>query len=359
MPYGKVLVVDDVPTNLEVSKGLLKPYGLYVECVSSGQEAIDLIRKATVRFDLILMDHLMPDIDGITATQIIRHEIDSDYARRVPIIALTANALAGSEAMFLAQGFNAFISKPIDVMRLDEILNRWIRDKQSPETMKQGIQEKAKLTESPLLGGAPSILQESPIKGVDLAAGIARYEQEGIYLGILKSYLNHGKKILAQVRDVSQENLKEYGIAVHGLKGASYGIEADAMGKIAEEQERAAKAGDLERVRDQNPAFLASLHSLLEDISALLEKAEAPAGGKERLKVPDPELLEKLLEAGKHYKSTIMGEIITSLEQYEYEIGGALIPWLRKQIDNLEYEAIQNLLTKLKDADWRVESIWG
>jgi CheY-like chemotaxis protein len=221
MPYGKVLVVDDVPTNLEVSKGLLKPYGLYVECVASGQEAIDLIRKATVRFDLILIDHLMPDMDGITATGIIRHEIDSDYARTVPIIALTANALAGSEAMFLAQGFNAFISKPIDVIRLDEILNRWIRDKQGPEAMKQGVQEKAALTESLLLEGAPSILQGSQIKGVDLAAGIARYEQEGIYLGILRSYLNHGKKILAQVRDVSRENLKEYGIAVHGLKGAS------------------------------------------------------------------------------------------------------------------------------------------
>jgi signal transduction histidine kinase/CheY-like chemotaxis protein len=119
-----VLVVDDVEINLEVAKGLMEPYGLTVECVLSGKGAIEKIRSESPRYDLVLMDHMMPEMDGIEAVRIIRTDIDSDYARTVPIVALTANALAGNEDLFLGKGFNGFISKPIDIKRLDEILKK-------------------------------------------------------------------------------------------------------------------------------------------------------------------------------------------------------------------------------------------
>ncbi|MDR1950211.1 MAG: response regulator, partial [Spirochaetaceae bacterium] len=127
MPYGKVLVVDDVVTNLDVARGLMLPYGLTIDCVNNGREAIDRIRNGAIQYDAVFMDHMMPGIDGIEATRIIRKEIGTEYAKTVPIIALTANALAGNEEMFLAAGFNAFIAKPIDIMRLDVILNQWVR----------------------------------------------------------------------------------------------------------------------------------------------------------------------------------------------------------------------------------------
>ncbi|MDR3331845.1 MAG: response regulator, partial [Synergistaceae bacterium] len=104
MPYGNVLVVDDVPTNLDVAKGLLMPYGLSVHCVNSGQEAIDSIKDEKVRYNLILMDHMMPEMDGMEAARIIRNDIGTEYARSVPIMALTANAIDGTREMFLANG---------------------------------------------------------------------------------------------------------------------------------------------------------------------------------------------------------------------------------------------------------------
>jgi CheY-like chemotaxis protein/anti-sigma regulatory factor (Ser/Thr protein kinase) len=128
MPKGKVLVVDDVEINLEVAKGIMEPYGLVIDCVTSGQAAINSIREAKVQYQLIFMDQMMPEMDGVEAVRIIRNEIDTEYARTVPIIALTANALVGNEEMFLSNGFNGFISKPIDIMCMDEILNRWIQD---------------------------------------------------------------------------------------------------------------------------------------------------------------------------------------------------------------------------------------
>jgi signal transduction histidine kinase/FixJ family two-component response regulator len=142
MPYGKVLVVDDVETNLAVAEGLMEPYGLVVDCVTSGAQAIELIKAQQVIYDIVLMDHMMPEMDGLEATRIIKTEIDSDYARNLPVIALTANALAGNEEMFLANGFSDFVSKPINVLLLDKALNKWIRDKQDEETLRTADRRK-------------------------------------------------------------------------------------------------------------------------------------------------------------------------------------------------------------------------
>jgi signal transduction histidine kinase/ActR/RegA family two-component response regulator len=126
IPNTYVLVVDDVVSNLMVAKGLLDPYGLNVYMVKSGQQAIDLIRKGKIHFDLIFMDQMMPEMDGLEAVRIIRNEIDLDYIKTVPIIALTANALKGSDVMFLEHGFQDFLSKPIDILQLDEMLHKWV-----------------------------------------------------------------------------------------------------------------------------------------------------------------------------------------------------------------------------------------
>jgi signal transduction histidine kinase/CheY-like chemotaxis protein len=127
LSYARVLVVDDVQTNLDVARGLLLPYGLAVDCVLSAKDAIALVRGGA-RYDAIFIDQMMPVMDGIEAVRIIR-ALDSDYAKKVPIIALTANAATGSEEMFLDSGFNAYLSKPIDLMRLDAALNHFVRDK--------------------------------------------------------------------------------------------------------------------------------------------------------------------------------------------------------------------------------------
>ena len=121
MPYGKVLVVDDLETNLYVARGLLEPYELNIETVKSGFAAIDLIKKGHI-YDIIFMDHMMPEIDGIETTAKIR-----ELGYKGVIVALTANALAGNEDMFKQKGFNDFISKPIDISHLDLCLNKYIR----------------------------------------------------------------------------------------------------------------------------------------------------------------------------------------------------------------------------------------
>lgn len=127
LEHCKVLAADDFQTNLDVIKRLLSKYKIQVDCVLSGQEAVDLIQKHEIEYDAILMDHMMPGMDGLEATKQIRG-LNTAYAKTIPIIALTANAIKGSEQMFLDSGFQAFLSKPINLQNLDEIITRCIID---------------------------------------------------------------------------------------------------------------------------------------------------------------------------------------------------------------------------------------
>ncbi|MDR3231073.1 MAG: response regulator [Synergistaceae bacterium] len=346
MPGGKVLVVDDVPTNLEVAKGFMLPYGLAVDCATSGPEAIEKVRAisddpASKRYDAIFMDHMMPGMDGIEATRIIRGEIDSAYARTVPIIAFTANALAGNREMFLANGFNSFISKPIDIMQLDVELNRWVRDRQSEE-----VPAEAEPEEAPVDSG---IFDGLHTEGLDLAAGVRRYESEAVYLGILRSYVTYTTSLLERLAR-PLDSLSDYMTAVHGLKGSSFGICAETIGKLAEELEDRARAGDVASVLAGNESFIEKVRKLLEDTGKTIEIASRASESAARARLPEPnrELLEKMLDGARHIRTSQMEETLARLEKYAYDADQELVLWLREKMDNLDYRAIRDRLERSK-----------
>ena len=123
MPYGRVLIVDDVETNLFVASGLMSFYELNIETATGGREAIAKIKDGNV-YDIIFMDHMMPELNGMETTKILR---DMGYLE--PIVALTANALIGQAEEFMRNGFDGFVSKPIQTAHLNGILNKFIKDK--------------------------------------------------------------------------------------------------------------------------------------------------------------------------------------------------------------------------------------
>jgi CheY-like chemotaxis protein len=124
-PEANILVVDDIVTNLKVANGLLLPYKMRVDMCKSGVTAIEAIKMN--RYDIVFMDHKMPGMDGIETTLRIRAMGDEDpHYKEVPVIALTANAVSGTKEMFLENGFNDFLSKPIDTVKLNAVLEKWI-----------------------------------------------------------------------------------------------------------------------------------------------------------------------------------------------------------------------------------------
>jgi HPt (histidine-containing phosphotransfer) domain-containing protein len=186
---------------------------------------------------------------------------------------------------------------------------------------------------------------------INLADGTERYGSEAAYREVLRAYYIHTPPLLEKLRSFSVNGgtgtgLSEYTILVHSLKGSSYGIGANAVGTAAAELESAAKAGDLERVRTVNGPLIEQTERLLGELGELLQQAAAGSGDKPRAAAPERGLLERLREAARRYKSSVVEAIVAELESREYETGGELVVWLREMADNLEYDAIRERLEK-------------
>lgn len=255
MPYGHVLVVDDVETNLYVASGLLKPYYLQVDVASGGQEAIDII-KGGKTYNVIFMDHMMPQVDGIEATRQIR-----EWGYTLPIVALTANAVAGQDEVFLKSGFDDFISKPIDTRHLNSVLNRFIRDRQPLE----------------IIEAARSAAIDC---GVD--TGIALLETLSVSDVLLASFIRDAHRTLVAFADLTDfddsEVVDEYTIYVHGMKNSLWNIGEKELSEDALELEYACREKNYGLIKPKAPIFEERLRSLLERLEATVaaNSAEAP-----------------------------------------------------------------------------------
>jgi len=128
LPEAKALVVDDLPANLKVTMGLLAPYGIQVDTVVSGKKAVEMVKELPKRkYDIIFMDHMMPEMDGVETAAAIRSWEKEQNEKEIPIIAMTANAIRGVREYYLANGFDDYLSKPIIPRNLHEIITKWIK----------------------------------------------------------------------------------------------------------------------------------------------------------------------------------------------------------------------------------------
>jgi CheY-like chemotaxis protein len=266
MSYGSVLIVDDVEMNLFVAKLLMRPYHLKIDTASSGYEAIDRIKGEYV-YDVIFMDHMMPKMDGMEAVRIIR---ELGYAR--PIIALTANAVKGQADVFLSNGFDGFISKPIDIYVLNDVLNKYIRDRNAKKREAK-LQEQERKAENGSEGGAPGSFGAINIPGLNVEQGLEVFGGDTEdYESALFSFVKNAPEVMDKLRGVTKDNLPDYAINIHGLKSISGWICAENVRKGAAELEAMAKAGDAAGVLAQNEQFLKDTETFLKDLKAQLEK---------------------------------------------------------------------------------------
>ena len=273
-PDAKVLVVDDINTNLKVAEGLLLPYKMRVNLCNSGIAAIEALKST--RYDLVFMDHKMPGMDGIEATVRIREMGDKDpYFSTVPVVALTANAVMGTKEMFLENGLNDFLSKPIDTVKLNAILEKWIPKEKQKISKPEDSKNTALKAE---------INNDVRIEGIDVNRGImlsgGSFEQ---YLDTLDLFCKDGLEKINELNgSLEAENLALYTIYIHALKSASANIGANTLSEAARVLEEAGENEDLDFVENHNTAFLTDLRSLLNRISDVLSSFKKSAGEKKK-----------------------------------------------------------------------------
>ena len=261
-PRARVLIVDDTEINLKVAVGLMRPYNMQIMTVDSGKAAISMLKSKDI--DLVFMDHMMPVMDGVEATGIIR-QMEGDYYKNLPIIALTANAVSGVREMFIESGLNDFIAKPIELTALDRVLKKWLpADKiMPPVSVSYGKNDRRGRKKDPKNNEGKLI---SVAKGLNYTGGI-----ESAYYEILEMYVRKGAEKIAQIGELAaEESWKNYITEVHALKSTSLSIGAVKLSEFAKKLELAGKAGDYGIIRSENEELLRCYDEVIAEGTSLL-----------------------------------------------------------------------------------------
>ncbi|MDR2717489.1 MAG: response regulator [Treponema sp.] len=272
VPRARLLVVDDISTNLKVAEGLLAPYQAAVDTCLNGLQAIELVKQN--EYDIVFMDHMMPEMDGIEATAAIRG-LKNERFHTMPIIALTANAVVGMREMFIENGFNDFLAKPIDVSKLDEALDRWIpREKKEKNTgsgsavsnHSEVINTQSQQTKTPL----PAIPGVDTAKGIVLTGGTMT-----TYTKVLSLFCKDVEERMPLLRKTPEaDTLSALVTQIHSLKSASASIGAQEVSSHAAGLEAIGKAGDVAFIRESLPDFVKQLAELVKNIRAAIDLTE-------------------------------------------------------------------------------------
>ncbi|MGN1102002.1 MAG: response regulator, partial [Huintestinicola sp.] len=243
-PKARVLIVDDNAINLKVAVGLMQPYHMQLMTAESGSAAINMLRSKDI--DIVFMDHMMPEMDGIEATKIIRN-MEGEYYKKLPIIALTANAVNGVREMFIREGLNDFLAKPIELSALDRVLRYYLPKEyiQAPAaTVYSGNDRRQSCNKYNYEGSA----MFDPDKGLMYTGGNA-----DAYREILEMYAKKGpekKKFIDELFE--KKDWKNYIIEVHALKSTSLSIGAVKLSELAKELESAGKAKSYGTIEKKN-----------------------------------------------------------------------------------------------------------
>ena len=240
-PGVRALVVDDEEMNLFVAKGIFSDYGMDVVTASGGQEAIDIFEVE--EFDIIFMDHMMPEMDGVEAMKILKRR-SRDMKRAPVIIALTANAVSGAREMFLEEGFDEFVAKPVEPTELERTLKKVLpvsavkyreSGEESAFKREEESAEKAEERDDPI--------EELARKGINIRSGLnyCRGDKDFYYELLNKFALDFDRKSKDIDENFEREDWADYRIRVHALKSSSKMVGADRLSELAAAMEAAAK----------------------------------------------------------------------------------------------------------------------
>ena len=352
-PEAHILVIDDNRMNIRVVEGLLRTYGVKVSYALSGQEGIDML--ASKAYDLILLDHMMPGMDGVETFHHIRKKPDL-YYKEIPIIALTANAIAGAREMFMKEGFSDFIAKPVESSVLQRALKRHL-----PESKMISIDEMPKKTEvKEIVKEKAPVTEETDtlvIGDLDISKGIMYCGNKENYLEILASQRDTGKDIMAQANDLfGKEDWKNYVIVVHGIKSAMMSIGAVKLSEMAKALEFAGKAEDYAFIRKEHAAMIQEFERVMQILYTckLLAASETEDVVVDKPILTEEVFAQKLVELENvtyEFDANKVFPILDELSRYSYkskDMAKELKP-VYKKVEMFDFMSAYETVAKIKE----------
>lgn len=296
---ARILIVDDNEMNLKVAKGLLEPLKMHIDTAENGRKALEMICSNT--YDLVFMDHMMPVMDGIEATEKLR-KMEGDYYQKLPVIALTANAIVDARDGFLKAGMNDFVAKPIKMKEICKKLRKWLP--------KELITEREETVQSQVLEG-----DLPQIEGLDVREGILNSGTKELFMNLLGDFYK-----LIELKAVKIEKcladgmLRDYTIEVHALKNTSRMIGAVELSEEFYHLEQLGNEENQRALEEETPRVLELFRSYLPVLKPYAMEAndKKETASKEVL----GDLLEQMYHAVDSFDFDEADRLLKELEKY-------------------------------------------
>lgn len=340
-PDAEILVVDDNAPNLMVAEGILAPLQMKIDKASSGMQAIEMIEKK--HYDLIFMDHMMPELDGIETTRIIRR-FHEDYDN-VPIIALTANVMEETQAMFLVEGMNDFVAKPIELKVIVAKIRQWLPPKKIQRVEGNGKKEEQKLEK------LRRVAEKIVIPKLDVLSALKLAGNEHLFWQILREYAKSiPKKAKLLQQHLDAKNWKNYTIEAHALKSFSRQVGATELADLAAQMEQAGNQKNIEFIRANHGRMLEKYQEYEAILSEYLESPDKAIRIKEDFdKGKLLELLDSMKEAIDNLDMDVMDDIVGQMEKMalpkEHEKCFSMV---KNAVEDLDVETCETVVAEWK-----------
>ena len=390
-PQAKILAVDDNEMNLAVVKGFLKRTQMQLDTALSGEKCLELCKEK--RYDVILMDHMMPEPDGIETLRLLRQQLEG-YNLHTPVVVLTANAVAGSREEYLAKGFAEYLSKPILPDKLEKVLRQFLpeamiipmeepeetqeiansvvlntlveelsqelREEAAPEVQEQpeAVQQATQETAVQPTAMQPTVMQSAekqPEGQISHELGLFYCNgDEEMYGEMLEAYYKQGMQYAQTLPEYfEKKDWKNYAIITHAMKSSSLNIGAREFSNIAKEHEMAGKEEKADWITENWESFYESFKELLKEAEGLLQIQEPSSESEE-----EPEELtreeylkecEMLMEYIRNYEMSACEEQIRRLQSISPEgldpkKNREICEQLKSAIDEFDYAKAEELL---------------
>ena len=320
-PDGRILVIDDTEINLAVITNLLKKTKLTIDTAPSAKQGIELLEKN--HYDVVLIDHMMPEMDGIQALHYMR---DNDLVPNSKCVVLTANAVSGVREMYMSEGFDDYLSKPVNPEVLEQRLVEWLpKDKVIVDIEDEEVQDEAKRDK--ILG----------ISEIDEEKGIAYCGSKDAYLSVINIFHETAEDKANEIRKNYEENdWENFTINVHALKSSARVIGAKELSEKAKKMEEAGKRHDIDEINRD-------IDSLLEDYRSLNDK----------LKVLDKKDDDSLMEFTESMKKDAFNTMIEIANSMDYGMMETLLDDLKSyRLSDEDDKIIKNIRKMLLELDW-------
>ena len=342
---ARILAVDDNPMNLVVFTNLIKHTRAQVDTAGSGDEGLKKLSEK--KYDLIFLDHMMPDKDGIETLRELKDQKDNPNVD-TPAICLTANAISGAKEQYISAGFDDYLSKPIDPLLLDKLLLEHL-----PEDKIEADENGADQDDDRMQSAEIELLLRLRKKEIiDVDTGLKNNGTAQAYLSILLMYYRSIESRAEEIEQLYRSNdLKNYTIQVHALKSSSRIVGLMELGEKAQQLESAAKSADVTYVQMHHEEFMNMFLGVKKALSDELEGVEPESAAEKETIMADAQTLGRVYndirQAAESMDIDGLERILADADRYMFnEKDKARLLKIREAIDNFDYSSVVEILSK-------------